>query len=61
MSSAATRFSVLFLMFAAALLGGALVVDDQMGMGYLMGLFTVCLVNAALFLCVGRASPSTAS
>ena len=46
--------TALFLVFAAALLGSALVVEDHMGMGYLMGLYTVCLFNAACLFGIRR-------
>lgn len=39
---------VVFLLAAAGLLGATLLVEDQMGMGYLMGLFTVTWCNATL-------------
>ena len=47
---------VLFLVAAAGLLGATLLVKDQMGMGYLMGLFTVTWCNATLLFTLSHSS-----
>lgn len=49
-----------YLAAAAALLGWALLVEDHMGMGYLMGLYTVCLFNAACLFGANRTGARTA-
>ena len=47
---------VVFLVAAAGLLGSTLLVKDQMGMGYLMGLFTVTWCNATLLFTLSHSS-----
>ncbi len=47
----------IFLFTAAAMLSGALYVEDYMSMGYLMGLYTVCLLNATLLFSLASLRP----
>ena len=45
---------LVFLAAAAGLYGATLYVEDHMGMGFLMGLFTVTWFNAALLFTLSR-------
>ena len=45
---------VIFLLAACGLLGAAFYIDDLIGIGYLMGLFTISLVNTIFFFSFSR-------